>query len=119
MKIDAEKVLTIAGGFVVGVVALYAVRKVMDQQQAAKDVAANNVEDFGGMILDSNPWHGEGGQHFLPPNQFVGPSTVMPLRYPAISGQNLSVIAQHGFAPLFRQKPQDLDWLNYAPSEGA
>jgi len=113
--VNKQQTATIAAGIVGGGIVLYVLYQIWSQRGAhAQDTT---VLDVGGMLVADNPWQSE-GEHYVDPNQFTGPVTVMPHRYPPISGINLSVLARHGWAPLRKQMPQDFDYLNAPPSEG-
>lgn len=113
-----EEALPIAAGILGAVAVMYIASQIWAGTQSRKEMD-HQVADLGGMIVAS-PWEGSlAGEHHCPASLLTGPQTVLPHRYPSYSGVNLSVLMQHGFQPLYRDKPQDYDYLVAPPSEGA
>lgn len=54
---------------------------------------------------------------FVPHEPMDYRTVTLPVRYPVKAGTNISALIEHGFAPLWRPRPQNYDWLANPPSE--
>ncbi len=59
------------------------------------------------------------GDHYFHPNYCTRGQTqiFLPIRYPQVSGGNITALIHRGFDPMRRRAPQDADWLERPPSE--
>lgn len=54
---------------------------------------------------------------YMQPHYDCAQNVVMPHRYPAVSGGNISLIIHKGWDEMMRPAPQDNDWMVSPPSE--
>lgn len=105
MKISAPEAI---GAIIIGFVVWLFLRA------SGKEVAPQTEEqDIGGMI--TNAWAGEGGEHYMDPNTFIGTPVLLPTRYPIYTGTNISTLVVRGTAPLFRKLPHDYSYIVNPP----
>jgi hypothetical protein len=61
--------------------------------------------------------NGGQGDHFVTPEQHIGPVVYLPCRYPRHSGENLTCLIHQGFSSLTAPHFLDQSWAWQPPSE--
>jgi|SRR5215831_2046616 len=83
----------------------------LDQAQKQPPKAAASFYDLG---LFPNVY-----RKYLVTPDIVPEPVVLPVRYPARAGHELSCLIEHGYEPLFRPRPDLYMWMDSPPSEEA
>jgi hypothetical protein len=85
-----------------------------EQPRYQPDANKNVYEGFSDFPYGGEYLQGGQGDHFVPPSHHMGSTVLLPVRYPARSGHEISCIIHKGWDQLAKARPQDSDWM-YSP----
>lgn len=112
--------VTIGAGTILAFAGLYWLTKhqgVSGQPRYQPDANKNVYEGWSDFPYGDEYLKGGQGDHFVPPSHHLNAVTLLPVRYPARSGHEISCIIHKGWTQLAVQRPQDSDWINAPVSE--